>query len=432
MVALASLLTSLNLTLWRRRLISLIGPVSLAGVNFLLSLCLAPRLPVQDFGALAFALVMINLGTGVANALTAGPLSAHLNGPSDLDADREADGGEPAAVMTAVLIKVGLLIGLILGAVIGFAMVLITHQILASVLFGLCGGLTSVRWLARSYAFGIHRPEIAARADMINAAALGLGILLLSLAGSTNLGAVAAVLLGVGMAGTSALTALFRAVPLRQVLTAPLGPYRAVWREQGRWTLSGVISTEATSNAQAYLVTFIAGPAAFAPLALAALLWRPVGVVINALTQVERPVLDRLLSAGDRAGADRVMKPFSNLLFLSLMGNAAVALAVMTLWPTLLAPKGYSLEVVAKAACLWGIIVGLRALRASASTYLLGKRAFRALSMASWMSMPVSIGLCALLLLVAPPLWSLAGLVAGEALMAFVILRLYRASRTKS
>src|SRR5690606_21908036 len=75
--------------------------------------------------------------------------------------------------------------------------------------------------------------------------------------------------------------------------------YGAVWRLQSKWALVGVASTEATANSHAWLVTFTAGPASFAPIAAAALLFRPVGLCAMALTQLERPLLAKHTSKGD-------------------------------------------------------------------------------------------------------------------------------------
>ena len=51
----------------------------------------------------------------------------------------------------------------------------------------------------------------------------------------------------------------------------------------------GVVLTELTANAHAYLVTFISGPKAFAVLALGSLLMRPASLVLSALPDIERP-----------------------------------------------------------------------------------------------------------------------------------------------
>ena len=81
---------------------------------------------------------------------------------------------------------------------------------------------------------------------------------------------------------------------------------RALWpifRDLTRWSLLGVMLTELTVNAHAYLVTFISGPGSFALLALGMLLMRPASLVQSALPDLERPVMTRAIAASDIAGA---------------------------------------------------------------------------------------------------------------------------------
>ena len=66
-----------------------------------------------------------------------------------------------------------------------------------------------------------------------------------------------------------------------------------IWQEFARWAVFGVVLTEFTANAHAYLVTFISGPKAFAVLALGSLLMRPASLVLSALPDIERPRMAR-------------------------------------------------------------------------------------------------------------------------------------------
>ena len=74
---------------------------------------------------------------------------------------------------------------------------------------------------------------------------------------------------------------------------AGLRDYRAIFRDLTRWSLIGVVLTELTVNAHAYLVTFISGPGPFALLALGMLLMRPASLVQSALPDLERPAMTR-------------------------------------------------------------------------------------------------------------------------------------------
>ena len=94
--------------------------------------------------------------------------------------------------------------------------------------------------------------------------------------------------------------------------------YAPIFRDLTRWSLLGVVFTEVTVNAHAYLVTFIAGPGAFALLALGMLLMRP------ALAGAERPA--RPGAAGDdpRHRRGRLARRWSRIQREFLVGLLAV------------------------------------------------------------------------------------------------------------
>ena len=75
-----------------------------------------------------------------------------------------------------------------------------------------------------------------------------------------------------------------------------------IWRDLTRWSLLGVVLTEMTVNAHAYLVTFISGTQAFALLAVGSLLMRPLSLVLSALPDLERPAIAPSPAKGDHQG----------------------------------------------------------------------------------------------------------------------------------
>src|SRR5256885_1534259 len=87
--------------------------------------------------------------------------------------------------------------------------------------------------------------------------------------------------------------------------------YRPIFRDVTRWSLIGVVLTELTLNAHAYLVTFISGPGAFALLALGMLLMRPASLMQSALTDLERPTMARAIGAKDSAALARIQRYFT-------------------------------------------------------------------------------------------------------------------------
>src|SRR6185437_8170060 len=98
----------------------------------------------------------------------------------------------------------------------------------------------------------------------------------------------------------------------------------------------GVVFTEVTVNAHAYLVTFFAGPGAFALLALGTLLMRPISLVQSALPDLERPAMTRIAAAGDLKALVRVEREFLAALLAVWLGTVALAAGLLHWAPQLL------------------------------------------------------------------------------------------------
>ena len=104
-----------------------------------------------------------------------------------------------------------------------------------------------------------------------------------------------------------------------------LRDYRRVWMEMTRWSALGVVTSEMTINAHAYLVTFICGPQAFALIAVGALFTRPFLLVLATLPDREAPAMARLIAGGELKRAMRGAREFVLVLGLIWLGNAASA-----------------------------------------------------------------------------------------------------------
>lgn len=195
------------------------------------------------------------------------------------------------------------------------------------------------------------------------------------------------------------------------------------------WSLSGVLTTEATGSAHAYIVTLVSGPTSFAPIAASALLIRPVTLAMNALTDFERPQMARQLGKGDKEGAAGSMRA----LRLALIGVwavcALIGLALMRYAPLALFPARYEMGVLAVGVALWLAISGLRSLRTPDSVLLQAAGQFRPLAHASFWSCGISVMAVWGLLETMGPVWSLLGILAGEAVAAMIVWRQGKAWR---
>ena len=128
--------------------------------------------------------------------------------------------------------------------------------------------------------------------------------------------------------------------------TGHLGRYAPIFRDLTRWSLLGVVFTELTVNAHAYLVTFISGPGAFALLALGMLLMRPASLMQSALPDLERPVMTRAIAAARLARAGAHPAGIRLSACWRRWGVTLVLGAVLLIWSSrlLVLKKGYDLQ----------------------------------------------------------------------------------------
>jgi O-antigen/teichoic acid export membrane protein len=193
-----------------------------------------------------------------------------------------------------------------------------------------------------------------------------------------------------------------------------LGGYRSIWNELARWSAFGVVLTELTANAHAYLVTFIAGPAAFAPLAIGSLLMRPVQLVLAAVPDRERPAMARLLGSGNYAAARHSVNHFRMAASAIWLLTTIAAVGLLQWFPQLVLRKGYDPAQAMAVLGFFAAITAVRSVRTPEAVLLQAAGQFRSLAYVSLWSSLVSLTATLLLLLVAGPVLSLAGILAGE------------------
>ena len=161
---------------------------------------------------------------------------------------------------------------------------------------------------------------------------------------------------------------------------AKLAAYSGLWRDLTRWSLVGVIFTEMTVNAHAYLVTFISGPQAFALLALGMLLMRPASLVQSALPDMERPIMTRAIAAQDLRSLLRTVREFRYGLAAVWLGTVALAAILLHWFPHIVLKKGYDAHDVAIVALLCAVIMAVRTLRTPLAVWLQAAGEFKALA----------------------------------------------------
>lgn len=380
------------------------GPAATAGAQFLLSLVLLRVMDPDMFGHFSFLLVLSQFSLGIWSALFSAALPV-------INADRDAQrGGQRMATLFAAnLLSTIPAIPLFLSIAWAFHM-----PVAAGLPFALFVSLSLLRLFARTHAYAIGRPARVMLSDVSYSAIVlaGLPILLLvdiPPAPSAALLLSAAALMSLLLFGPTYLRLQFAPLPPRL-----LARYTAIWKEHSGWSLLGVLTTEATMNAHAYVVTLFAGPSAFAVLAASSLLTRPVTVVMSALGEYERAHMAEQIGQGDAPALGRSINHF-RLAMAGIWLLTGLALGVVLIWvPHLVFPPRYSLQTLAIGSTLWMAVALVRAMRAPESAMLQGAGEFRPLANASLYSAIFSVIGVAGLLALAEPVWSIGGVLIGE------------------
>jgi O-antigen/teichoic acid export membrane protein len=392
----------------RRYGLSVSGPVATSGAHFLASLLFVRSLSASAFGLFSFVLVIVPFAMSMTGALLIIPVTRALTLP-----------GPARAQAMANCLKMNLLLSaLTMLAVAG--LLFIAHAApLPALLLGLFGGALTFRWFARCYAFVEGRLRNAIASDIVYAAALILGLAILAFSHHVSLTAGAGMLLLAALVSFAPLGRKFFAEQFAAVSAGSLRLYGATFRDVTRWSLLGVIFTELTVNAHAYLVTFVAGSGPFALLALGMLLMRPASLVQSALPDLERPAMTRQIAARDWRGLSRTGREFGAGLFAMLAGTLALDAGLLFWFPDLILKKGYSLHDVIIVAAISAVIMAIRCLRVPPGILLQAIGAFRQSAAIAVKTSGISLAATLILLLAFGPIASLGGVALGE--LAFLL-----------
>lgn len=386
--------------------------------HLLVQLAAVRRLEAAEIGTLAFLLVIIQLGYGLSNALVSTPYAIAVNQRGE--EDESFDFFFPVNLLLAL--SQGLLC-----AGIGWVMA----GPWAAAAFGAAGIFSLLRWFGRANAYAHHTPGGAAISDLVYAVLVvaGVGV---TLAFGAHLELFGAVLAAAGLFALIPFGAAFLARHRPTRLRRAFASYGPVWKRQSAWTLIGVITTEATSNAHSYIVTLFAGPAAFAPIAVGMLFFRPVNVCITALTQLERPRMARAVGQGDERSARGSARAFLAALLVIWIGTAVLAALILTIVPQVIIKPTLSVETVMIAVALCAGLSLVQCVQAPMSVLTQARGAFKPLAATSVRSCIVGVAAVITITLLAPSVYTIAGVVLAQLVMMLGIWRLDRRARREA
>ncbi len=396
------------------------GALSISGAHFIAALILLRALPQAEFGLFSFAFIIVPFCLGMTGALLGASVATTIARAHTL-----------AEAELATHLKASLALSGLIAIAIGGLMLLSGAESAAALLFGLYGGSMTLRWFARSHAYASNLRYRVTFSDYVYGGLLlaGLFVLLktenLDLLNAASVFVVASVV-ALFVFGVGYLKKLFASAA-----TGSLRAYSAIWRDLTRWSLLGVVLTEMTANAHAYLVTFISGPKAFALLAVGSLFMRPVSLCLTALPDLERPIMARYITGGEIPRARRSVFEFRAATGAVWIITVTLAIVLLLWFPHLVLKSGYDPSEAFAVLGLWAAITAVRIFRTPESVFLQAASEFRPLAGASVRSSVASLVLTFTLLVVAGPIASLGGVLIGDLVMATKISSLSQAWRLR-
>ncbi|HEX9159154.1 MAG TPA: hypothetical protein VF835_02915 [Rhizomicrobium sp.] len=385
-----------------RYALSSAGPVCMSAAHFIAAFLFLHIFSRSEFGSFSFLLVVVAFCLSIVGSMIGAPVAVALRH------------GTVSSSQLATYLKINLALGVAAGtAIIGLMWSSGAEWNLA-LTCGAYGSVMTLRWFARTLTYARGPAGRVLVSDLLYSTLLVVALIVLSrLNLLTPLSAAGVLFVSCFVAWLS-----FGRAYLREQIAAAfagsLAGYAGIWTEFARWSALGVVLTEFTANAHAYLVTFIAGPAAFAPLAVGTLLMRPVQLVLAAIPDRERPAMAHLLATGNYSGARRSVNHFRIAAGAVWLLTATTAAGLLLCFPHLVLRKGYDPSQALVVLGIFAAITAVRSFRTPESVLLQSAGQFRALAFASLWSSMASLALTLTLLLIAGPVVSLAGILAGE------------------
>ena len=396
----------------QRYALAVFAPSSVSAAHFVVQLMLLAVLTPAEFGSFAFLMILVQFGFGLSNALVSTPYTVEVSSHAD-----------PSGDSRTMFFTANALFALVFGLCVYLVGSLIADG-RWTILFSVFATLAMLRWFGRAHNYAMLRPVSSGISDIVYAGSLVTIVAALAWSETLALETVAVAFVIATLLGCICLGGDFI---VRQFGSwASLRAYREIWQGQSRWTLLGVVTTESTANIHSYLVTLLAGPAAFAPMGAAALFVRPVLLSVSSLSQLEIPILGRAIASGDVGRATATSRRFLHALLAIWIATAALAYAVITFIPSVIIKPDYSLSEVEVAVLLFLVISLFQVWQGPNSALLQAARHFKQLSKVSVISCGFSIAGALIALALLPPVYSLLGIAAGQLVMAVLMARLAR------
>lgn len=180
-----------------------------------------------------------------------------------------------------------------------------SSSITAAIAYGLATGFGVFRWFIRSFM------NIAGENDYVGRSDTLFSISSLSLVGISYFsGFFSLEYVGFCLVAANIFSLVFLGAGtwgpfFHGQLSAGLEPFWEGFRKRGGYACIAAVCTDILNNSYAYIITFLYGAAAYAPVAFAYLLYRPAVLAYSTITPLIRPRLLGILQKKDRSAIDR-------------------------------------------------------------------------------------------------------------------------------
>jgi O-antigen/teichoic acid export membrane protein len=405
----------------RAALAALRGPVLLSlanqalgsGGNFLLGLYLARSMPLAEFGLYGICYGLCMLYVGVGNAMLLTQMTVAM-----ADQDAAERPAYAARMLCGVLLLGALLLALALPAALLLAALGWPYW-RAVALVALAAALMLCAEFFVSHAYLRRRERGALLVNGATMLTLAGGLLALRQVGVAPSADAALLLyaLGAGLGAAMALAA--NPLALRQDGAALRRELAGAWRH-GRWALGGVGVTWLQAQSASYALAATLGPAGAGLAGLGRLFISPFSFLLPAVNKVAVPRLAALRRSDPRR-MRRLSTALTAALALLAAGYAVALLACLSwLAPLLL---GRAPPALAPLVRLWCLVLLFQVVRSGGALLLQMQMKFKPLTLMNIPSAALALGAAVLLMRRYAEAGAVAGVLAGEVLLAVLIWR---------
>lgn len=402
-----------------RRLLPISGPLAFSAANFIAALVVQQTAAAADFGLYAFIQILIGTGMGLSDALFGTPLVIAM-----------AKAGE-GQNRVARSFAVANLCGCVIAAVIMAAF--LVHAEAGSPLSAIAainGMLMLVRWHLRAQALARNSRVVVVASDMIYCFSMLAGMVIFYLGHGLSIHAAVTAQLAACSISMLILPRVLGEgiVHRRQSALFLMSPFLHSFKDHGGWSLTGSVATNLVANFHAYYLTLVMGAASFAPIALATILFRPLGVILTGLIHSERPKAALWIHEGRKLALDRQIAFIRAATAAVWLANVAAVTALFVFAPTTLNRGEYPADAFIWAIPLVAMLTGIRAMREPKSSALQAGGAFKAIAGITLCTAPLTMSGVIAAAVVAPdfPALVLVGAAVGEAVNFLLVERQYR------